>query len=158
MTLVRGTGETMFTPIEDGDDILLTIGPSSPGWYVSVAGSLEHTAQNVFVAATLTALEENPPIVVAGAGADEFHPLALMAYDDFTCTGMFWGVRTFVDDHPSEGNPNAFVCSLGGQRVELTITVTELGTALDSSDSRSVSSTVVGTADVEDSDEVNYCE
>ena len=110
---------------------------------------VEHTAQTVWVNARITAIDVDPPVVLGGDRTTDLYPRALVAYDDLTCSGMFWGTRVFLDDFT--GGPE-LVWGIDGQQVEVAITVTEIVSPAE--DARSVSSSVIGPAEVDDANSI----
>ena len=146
ITLAPGTGWDGFIPLNEGDPVTMWYGPGA-GWYIEIAGEVRNTRQNVSILPVVTALDEPSPNVIAGAdGAHDAVSIALH-YDDASCSGTFWSIRAYIDDDgwalPAGVSPFDAICNLEGQRLEITITLTELDTL---PPARTVTSTVIATA------------
>ncbi len=158
MTLTPGTGAEMFVELSEGDPVTIVHGPQG-GWHIDIAGVAQHTSQNVSILTVITAIDQPTPTVMAGAGGSADAALiALAAYDDALCSGMFWGVRAFLDDFapPAGSDPQEVICALEGERVEIAITVTELPAEGSTSAPDSVLSTVLATVELDARDQ-GYC-
>ncbi len=148
MTLTPGIGMEEFALLSAGDPV--TMVPGGQGaWHLEIAGEVRHARQDVSILTVVTALDAPTPIVIAGAGgAYDTEFFALAAYDDALCSGTFWDRRAVVDDFtPPVGQSNQdVICSLEGQRVEITITLAELVEPDELPPPRTVLSTIEATA------------
>jgi hypothetical protein len=154
MKLSPGTGDDLtFVRLVGGEQVTMWHGPAG-GWSIPMAGEVTHSAQTVAILSVVTAIEPEPPVVIAGAeGADDTVLLALAAYDDELCSGLFWDARAFIDDSevPEGASPQDVICSLEGQQLEIETTVTEILAV--ESPVRSVTSSVIVVAALDPIDE-----
>ena len=123
--LSLGTGVLEYSPVSENDDITIVHGPQG-GWHIDVAGRLSNTGQEVSIAPTVTLLETGDQL----AGDQNPSLQAIVDYDADACTGDFFGLRAFIDDFsPQDDLPyQAFVCSLGGKQLALSVRVTDFAT------------------------------
>ncbi len=159
MALTPGTGADDFIQLSDGGTVILYRGAQN-GYHIEIAGEATHAAQNVSIHATVTAIDHPTPMVIAGAeDIPEEQYKALAAYDDAQCSGKFWGVNAVMDDLPPEVEDVDVACALEGQRVEIAITVRELGGIEWDSEYEpcSVTSTVVATVQLSE-EARSFCE
>lgn len=159
MALTPGTGADGFIPLAGGEEVTIWHGPQG-GWHIDTAGEALHSPQNVSILSVVTAIDQPQQIVIAGAGGTADAELkGLVAYDDALCSGTFWGVRAFVDDvtPPPGASLQDVICTLGGQQVEIEITVSEIATAEATEPPRSVTSSVVVTAALDPVDAAENC-
>lgn len=122
--VVLGTGLQPVVPLEEGAELLLVHGPQG-GWHVDVGGLVTIPTLEVAVNATL--------VLDGRQLAGDQSPLytVLAAYDDATCDGEFYEVRAYVDDELATlpGGTDVlldYICPLGGQRVTLTVEVSDI--------------------------------
>lgn len=142
MTVTLGTGYGSILPLADRDPIGLHRS-SLGGWYFEMALLVEHTPENVGMLPVVTAIGVDPPAVIAGYPATQFH--TLRNYDEATCSGSFWGLRAYVD---IDFVPPEVVCTLDGQPVEISVTVSEIIPLPTETEVRSVTGSVVATVEI----------
>lgn len=148
MALTPGTGAESFQPLLGGEEVTIWHGPQG-GWHIDTAGEAIHSPQNVSILSVVTAIDLPTPVVIAGGdGAIDTELKGLVAYDDQLCSGQFWGVRAFVDDivPPMGSSLQEVICTLGGQQLEIAITVSEIALDGATTPPRSVTSSVIVTA------------
>ncbi len=126
IALEVGSGELAFEALSSGDGVNMVHGPQG-GWHLEAAGRVVGAKQEISIL---------PKIVLSGmgdlqvAGDQQAQFVALANYDAETCTGDFFGVRTFLDDvltPPNGGTYQEFICEMAGTAT-LEITVEDITT------------------------------
>jgi hypothetical protein len=141
MELTPGTGDDGFVPLLGGDQATIVHGVDGL-WYIPAVGALSHSSQNLSVLTVVTALDQDPPVVIAGAGSYDQWYVQLRDYDEAECNGTFWGERAYVDDMDG-WPPIDAMCALAGQQLEIAMTASEIAAEESPEPPRSVTFTVI---------------
>lgn len=122
IALEVGTGEEAYVPLADGDTVTMVHGPQG-GWHVETGGLVTHSETEVSILPAIRS--DGLGIDVTGAQQANFQALA--SYDESACTGVFYGVRAFIEtDRPTGPAGQEFVCSLAGEAVTLSVVTEDL--------------------------------
>lgn len=118
-TLEIGTGAEAHTPLQDDDPVRLVSGDQG-GWHIDISGLITNTTSIVSVLPTVTRVSDG--LQIAGDQPPAF--LALVGTQE--CEGTFHGVRAYIDDHVYSGEYVDFICTLGGEALELHVQIEDL--------------------------------
>jgi len=145
LSLELGQGEFGYEPATDGDRFPVVLGPQG-GWHIDLAGSVSGSSGAIEWVPNITATSQMAQL---GGGGQEGEEFDLTGYDASTCSGVFFGGegggRVFIDDVDPGGNYQQFICTLGGQELEITVTITDRLTGETASD------TIIGNLQVHSS-------
>lgn len=147
MTVAVGEGLLDHAELLPGDPITLVHGGQG-GWHVDLTGRVEGTTDLVAVEATLRLLSDDR--IIAGL---EQQPLrtALVDWDEASCSGEFFGLRSYVDDN----GPHTLdtMCTLEGEPAAIEIVLSDLSDPDQARVVASVVDVVIGL----DANDASYC-
>lgn len=122
ITLEVGTGKSGYVPLEDGDPVTMVHGPQG-GWHVETGGRLLNSEREIAIYPSI----RSEDLEVTGDQQPAYQALA--DYEETTCEGVFYGVRTFVEATRDSGPTGLdFVCALAGRTVTFALTTEDLST------------------------------
>jgi hypothetical protein len=156
LSVVVGTGELAYEPLNAGDVVTTVHGPQG-GWHIWTAVDVSFSEPQVSIQPTVT-VPDYGDIQVSGNQQPQF--VALSNYDETSCNGQFYGMRSFIDTdsavldglcsggfEPACDNAQAVICALAGHEMDLCVTVADIV------DGRSATSCTTVTAQLDPVDE-----
>jgi hypothetical protein len=124
ITVDAGTGTDTYQPLIDGDTVTLVHGPQG-GWHVETGGLVDRSESEVSIMPQVTVPDLGDLRI---AGDQEPTYIALVGYDDTKCQGTFSDVNAFIDTEAGTTglDDQAFICSLVGKTLMVTVTVSDI--------------------------------
>ncbi len=119
LTLEVGNGADEHLPLSPGDPVRVVSGAQG-GWHIDVSGILTGTTSIVSVHPTVTRVSDGLQL------AGEQPPAFLALVPSGECGGEFREVRAFIDDHQPVEPYEDFICTLGGEELEIEVEVVDI--------------------------------
>ncbi|HHO54514.1 MAG TPA: hypothetical protein ENK18_27495 [Deltaproteobacteria bacterium] len=118
-SLQIGNGAEEHIPLSDDDTVVVVKGDQG-GWHIDVSGLVGGTTGIISVLPTVTRISDGLQL------AGDQPPTYLALVDTGACEGEFSGVRAFIDDPVLTGSYEEFICTLGGEALELRVEIEDL--------------------------------
>ena len=135
IALEMGNGDHEHVPMKPGQDVVIVHGPQD-GWHVDLSAQIRRFGELVGFTFTVTLTGDGRQI----AGDQPITFITMQRLDE--CTVFTGGMRAFVDDQKSDPKAyedyQAFICSLDGEELEVTMTATDIKAGIELTESTTV--------------------